>query len=63
MALTAEVRQLKAEVTARDETAMAAGGDDRRRDNFGIEGLTIVMHMKGQGDLVINTDLRNAEET
>lgn len=26
-------------------------------DEFGIEGLTIVLHMRGKDDLVINTDL------
>lgn len=30
-------------------------------DNIGLEGLTIVLHMKGKDDLVINTDLRNLE--
>ncbi|KAF3770540.1 hypothetical protein M406DRAFT_66939 [Cryphonectria parasitica EP155] len=30
-------------------------------DNLGLEGLTIVLHMKGRDDLVINTDLRNLE--
>lgn len=30
-------------------------------DGIGLEGLTIVLHMKGKDDLVINTDLRNLE--
>lgn len=30
-------------------------------DDIGLEGLTIVLHMKGKDDLVINTDLRNLE--
>lgn len=30
-------------------------------DDIGLEGLTIVLHMKGRDDLVINTDLRNLE--
>lgn len=30
-------------------------------DDLGLEGLTIVLHMKGRDDLVINTDLRNLE--
>ncbi|KAJ4391841.1 hypothetical protein N0V93_005461 [Gnomoniopsis smithogilvyi] len=29
--------------------------------NIGLEGLTIVLHMQGRDDLVINTDLRNLE--
>ncbi|KAL8400321.1 hypothetical protein RB594_000631 [Gaeumannomyces avenae] len=29
-------------------------------DELGLEGLTIVVHMKGKDDLVINTDLREA---
>lgn len=30
-------------------------------DELGLEGLTIVLHMQGRDDLVINTDLRNLE--
>lgn len=30
-------------------------------DDIGLEGLTIVLHLKGRDDLVINTDLRNLE--
>lgn len=30
-------------------------------DAFGVEGLTIVLHMKGKDDLVINTDLEKGE--
>lgn len=33
----------------------------RQPDDIGLEGLTIVLHMKGRDDLVINTDLRNLE--
>jgi len=67
IALTAEVRQLKAEITGRrDEAVERAGGrpegeGPERQDEYGIEGLTIVMHMKGKEDLIINTDLRNAD--
>lgn len=32
-----------------------------RTDDIGLEGLTIVLHMQGRDDLVINTDLRNLE--
>lgn len=30
---------------------------------FGIEGLTIVLHMRGKDDLVINTDLENGSQS
>lgn len=32
-----------------------------RTGDIGLEGLTIVLHMQGRDDLVINTDLRNLE--
>lgn len=32
-----------------------------RTEDIGLEGLTIVLHMMGRDDLVINTDLRNLE--
>ncbi|KAF6821044.1 hypothetical protein CSOJ01_00479 [Colletotrichum sojae] len=57
--LTAEVRQLKAEIISRErirETIEFNEGDGE----LGVEGLTIVMHLKGKDDLVINTDLTRA---
>lgn len=37
--------------------------DDRGREaDIGLEGLTIVLHMRGKDDLVINTDLRELEQ-
>ncbi|KAI8966744.1 hypothetical protein F5Y11DRAFT_354108 [Daldinia sp. FL1419] len=64
LALTAEVRLLKAELSTRNSlrgtdfnyTRQAAEniGDE---DDLGIEGVTIVMHLRGRDDLVINTDL------
>lgn len=42
---------LKSDVDAQGQAA----------DDIGLEGLTIVLHMKGRDDLVINTDLRNLE--
>jgi hypothetical protein len=61
MDLTAEVRQLKAEKVL-DEGAQShdvSGADDTGADEgLGIEGLTIVVHLKGRDDLVVNTDLR-----
>lgn len=36
-------------------------GAQGQADEIGLEGLTIVLHMKGRDDLVINTDLRNLE--
>lgn len=41
---------LQAEVDAQD-----------RPGDIGLEGLTIILHMQGRDDLVINTDLRNLE--
>ncbi|KAI1094547.1 hypothetical protein F5B19DRAFT_490386 [Rostrohypoxylon terebratum] len=64
-ALAAEIRGLKAELTTRpslrgtdiDYTRF----DDERVTNededLGIEGVTIVMHLRGREDLVIKTDL------
>ena len=67
LALTAEVRHLKAEVTGRQqqqdaeaEGRAARRAADEQQDDVGLEALTIVMHMKGgREDLVINTDLRD----
>ncbi|KAK1992029.1 hypothetical protein LX36DRAFT_589257 [Colletotrichum falcatum] len=63
--LTAEVRQLKAEIVSQEqhnsservdiETNVSQGDND-----LGVEGLTIVMHLKGKDDLIINTDLTQA---
>ncbi len=44
-----------------DDDDRGGGGEDERQDGFGIEALTIVRHMTGKEDLVINTDLRGAE--
>ncbi|KUI65721.1 hypothetical protein VM1G_01124 [Cytospora mali] len=33
----------------------------RQSDDIGLEGLTIVLHMRGKDDLVINTDLRDLD--
>ena len=41
------------------ETVDAVVGDDDVDEGLGIEGLTIVVHLKGREDLVINTDLRH----
>ncbi|KAH0443508.1 hypothetical protein CcaCcLH18_00821 [Colletotrichum camelliae] len=62
--LTSEVRQLKAEIMSREK--LRSSGVDvgvnvgRGDDELGVEGLTIVMHLKGKDDLVINTDLTRA---
>ncbi|KAM0275115.1 hypothetical protein ACHAQH_007556 [Verticillium albo-atrum] len=72
LALTAEVRHLKAEASSREAAVdrvvgedttqvgdVEAGVDQQRDDaGMGVEGLTIVVHMTGKDDLVINTDLR-----
>lgn len=63
MALTAEIRLLKAQMTNRLPSAEADTGitvqnhEWRPDEDLGIQGLTIVMHLKGKDDLVINTDL------
>ncbi|KAI0021985.1 hypothetical protein F4780DRAFT_238748 [Xylariomycetidae sp. FL0641] len=77
LALTAEIRLLKAEMTStrraslrgdsqawdnsmqesQDEQRGAVMGGGSQEDEFAISGLTIVMHMKGKDDIVINTDL------
>ncbi|CAG9998206.1 unnamed protein product [Clonostachys byssicola] len=71
MDLNSEVEQLKSEMNSHEDTSQATGslrvgridvgvGDALARhecDEFGIEGLTIVLHMRGKDDLVINTDL------
>ncbi|GKT80554.1 hypothetical protein ColTof4_12977 [Colletotrichum tofieldiae] len=64
--LTAEVRQLKAEMVSpeRHNTSehVDVGTKTSQGDDYelGVEGLTIVMHLKGKDDLIINTDLTQA---
>lgn len=72
LGLAAEVRHLKAEMASREvapdqsppqrdrETVDAGVGEDLVGEGLGIEGLTIVMHLRGRDDLVISTDLRDA---
>lgn len=36
-------------------------GQQGQRDDIGLEGLTIVLHLRGRDDLVINTDLRELD--
>jgi hypothetical protein len=68
MALTAEIRLLKAEMSTRpsegDIGALKSVRDQGspEEDDLGIQGLTIVMHIKGKDDLVINTDLTQDTE-
>ncbi|KAH6693648.1 hypothetical protein F5X68DRAFT_248028 [Plectosphaerella plurivora] len=61
MDLTAEVRQLKAEKVLREGARSQnepAADDAADEEGLGIEGLTIVVHLRGRDDLVVNTDLR-----
>jgi hypothetical protein len=37
-------------------------GEQGQRDDIGLEGLTIVLHLRGKDDLVINTDLRELDQ-
>ncbi|OTB20184.1 hypothetical protein K445DRAFT_299230 [Daldinia sp. EC12] len=71
LALTAEIRLLKAELSTRASLRGPEVGYTGREDShavneeddgLGIEGITIVMHLKGRDDLVINTDLTQAAE-
>lgn len=77
MDLSSEVDALRSEMEGsqdsvgvrRNESAARQGaaqidagvGGDLVCDDFGIEGLTIVMHLRGKDDLVINTDLKTEE--
>ncbi|EFQ27016.1 hypothetical protein CGRA01v4_08027 [Colletotrichum graminicola] len=60
--LTAEVRQLKAEIVSQEQHNSPGRVDietnaSQSDNDLGVEGLTIVMHLKGKDDLIINTDL------
>ncbi|KAI2626506.1 hypothetical protein GGR54DRAFT_637077 [Hypoxylon sp. NC1633] len=65
LALAAEIRLLKAELSTRaslrgtDLGDARQGGEDvaNEDDDLGIEGVTIIMHLRGRDDMVINTDL------
>lgn len=71
LALTAEIRLLKAELSTRasllgtdvDYTGQGHGqGQEPERlvtddDDLGIQGVTIIMRLRGRDDLIINTDL------
>ncbi|KAF7553592.1 hypothetical protein G7Z17_g3475 [Cylindrodendrum hubeiense] len=73
MDLSTEVDQLKSEASSRPLLDPGSGGQVADRSDVGvganldqhqcpeirIEGLTIVMHMRGKDDLVINTSLRD----
>ena len=37
-------------------------GGQGQQDDIGLEGLTIVLHLRGKDDLVINTDLRELDQ-
>jgi hypothetical protein len=71
MDLSAEVDQLRCELDSCEEESHPDSNEQRSRDrsrkdkrpvhecdDVGIEGLTVVVHLKGKDDLVINTDLR-----
>ncbi|TDZ29347.1 hypothetical protein C8035_v011382 [Colletotrichum spinosum] len=67
--LAAEVRQLKAEISSREaseEPRLADVGvnvDRRDGKHLGIEGLTVILHLKGKDDLVIKADLTQASSS
>ncbi|KAK1579440.1 uncharacterized protein LY79DRAFT_672476 [Colletotrichum navitas] len=63
--LTAEVRQLKAEIVSQEQHKSPGRVDvetnaSQSDNDLGVEGLTIVMHLKGKDDLIIKTDLTQA---
>ncbi|KAI0155869.1 hypothetical protein BJ166DRAFT_531595 [Pestalotiopsis sp. NC0098] len=63
MALTKEVRQLKAEMSSVSRVLETTEREVMHEDRMlGIESVTIVMHLKDKDDLVINTDLTQEEE-
>ncbi|KAI0835539.1 hypothetical protein F5Y06DRAFT_305808 [Hypoxylon sp. FL0890] len=65
LALAAEIRLLKAELATRaslairdaDYTEEGGGSLANDDDDLGIESVTIIIHLRGRDDLVINTDL------
>ncbi|KAI1448422.1 hypothetical protein F5Y02DRAFT_431256 [Annulohypoxylon stygium] len=64
-ALAAEIRLLKAELSTRpslrgtdiDYTGLGEERVTNEDEDLGIEGVTIIMHLRGREDLVIKTDL------
>ncbi|KAK1729721.1 uncharacterized protein BDZ83DRAFT_567920 [Colletotrichum acutatum] len=64
--LKAEVRELKAEIVSRERSDtpghVDVGVNVSQDDDYelGVEGLTIVLHLRGKDDLIINTDLTHA---
>ncbi|KAJ6789891.1 hypothetical protein PWT90_06337 [Aphanocladium album] len=57
MDLSAEVDQLRDELDSCEPDVAYPEREDEC-DDAGIDGLTVVIHLKGRDDLVINTDLR-----
>jgi hypothetical protein len=63
LALAAEIRQLKAEMSTRaslmssDILTTSAHGRSRDDDELGLIGVTIILHFRDRDDIVINTDL------
>lgn len=63
VALTAQIRELEAELSLKNHYEKIETETRHQDTIMGIEGLTIVMHLKDKDDLVINTDLtQEAEE-
>ncbi|OLN83412.1 hypothetical protein CCHL11_02988 [Colletotrichum chlorophyti] len=66
LALAAEVRHMKAEIVSRERlnapglVDVGVNVDQGDEEGLGVEGLTIVMHLKGKDDLIINTNLMQA---
>lgn len=63
LALAAEIRQLKAEMSTRaslmssDILTTSAHGGGRDDDGLDLIGVTIILHFRDRDDIVINTDL------
>ncbi|KAI1333701.1 hypothetical protein F5Y15DRAFT_337829 [Xylariaceae sp. FL0016] len=72
IALTSEIRLLKAEMSSQSvqnsEIRTNTGQEHHdtmadQEDDLGIQGVTIIMHLQGKDDIVINTDLTQEFET
>jgi hypothetical protein len=57
MALTSEIRQLKADISTKNHVQPLECESMHEEDTLGLEGLTIVIHLRDKDDLVINTEL------
>ncbi|KAI0195094.1 hypothetical protein EV127DRAFT_315496, partial [Xylaria flabelliformis] len=60
VALTAEIRQLKAEMSARASlmsSDILTPRNEQQRDNLDLLAVTVILHSRDRDDIVINTDV------